>query len=112
MAYVRRVSGNIVEYTRHSATGDISELIAEDSAELTAFLSKRLNVSRREFFDSLTASERTAIRGSDNENILDWWDRLRFSDTVGLFNTEFLDGLQLLVASNIINETRKAELSS
>ena len=111
MAYIRRVDGNIVEYSRHSAVGDISELIAEDSAELTAFLNKRLTVSRSEFFDSLTSTERTAIRASGNDNIQDWWDRLQFSDTVALSDPVFLEGLQLLVTANIINETRKAELS-
>ena len=110
MGYVRKVDGKIMEYSLYN-DGDISEEIAADSPELVAFLNKRSAVTQIEFFDSLTSTERTAIRASGNDNIQDWWDRLQFSDTVALSDPVFLEGLQLLVTANIINETRKEELS-
>lgn len=55
-----------------------------------------------------TAEERVAIRQSPSLFVQDWWEVLYTKDTIDVKDTWFTEGIDLLVAENLIVAERKS----
>jgi hypothetical protein len=88
----------------------LHDTIMDDEERITR---KRvpLRLNALEFMQRFTLAERKAIRRSNNEDVADFFDLLRAANTYfGLDNPLIVQGLDLLVANNLLTPARRAEI--